>query len=114
MNTDPLLSYLVLALLVVAVGLAALPFLRWRSALRQNELLEQLLASQRRTNRMLERLAAGQDLDPWDLRPEDLRPEDLKGGPGPGGSGKSALDSDDDPDAPGEEDEPWPPSTGSR
>ncbi|MGE4553153.1 MAG: hypothetical protein AB7D57_08575 [Desulfovibrionaceae bacterium] len=111
MSTDPLLSYLVLALLVVAAGLALLPFLRWRSAVKQNRLLEELLESQRRTNRMLERLAAGQDLDPRDQWPGDLRP-------GVADHADDDGDDDDDDDSGDtprrEEDDPWPPSTGSR
>lgn len=102
MTADPLWSYILLALLVVVAGVALLPFLRWRSAVKQNRLLEELLESQRRTNRMLERLAAGRELDPDDFEPREPRT--------PRGGAEKGADENDPP----EEKDPWPPSTGSR
>lgn len=96
MTANPLWSYLLLAVLAAVVMLALLPFLRWRSAVKQNRLLEALLESQQRTNHMLERLAAGRGRTPQDFERLNL--------------GGDEGDGNDQPEGK----DPWPPSTGLR
>jgi len=52
-----LLSYVGLALILLAAGLAASPFVLWWNTARTNRLLARLAEEQERTNALLERLA---------------------------------------------------------